>query len=305
MSMKSMIVIFAAILVLFLTVSGVYTVHEGQRALVLRLGELVTNPKTKQPEIIKPGLHFKIPLITKVIKLDVRLQTMDVESSRILTAEQKYVIVDYFAKWRIENIPLYYKRTSNYSYRTKMLLMQKINDALRAAFGQRAIKEVISGERMNIMELLKEKANQSAASLGIKVIDVRIQGIDLPKEVRESVFQRMRTEREQVATKHRSQGKAQAEAIRASADANAAIAIARAKTEAQEIRAEGDSKAAAIYIKAYDKNSGFYAFYRSLQAYNQVFKNKSTVMVIKPTGQFFKYFNQSIKKQTVKSKKHG
>lgn len=296
MRAKTVITLFLALFILFLLVTGVYRVREGQRAIVLRLGDLVINPKTKQPEIMKPGLHFKIPLITKVVKLDVRLQTMDVESSRILTAEQKYVIVNYFAKWRINDVPLYYKRTGNYAIRAKMLLKQKINDALRAAFGKRDIKEVISGERTNIMALLKEKANQSAESLGIQVTDVRIQGIDLPKEVRESVFQRMRTEREQVAAKHRSQGRAQAEAIRASADANATIAIARAKTEAQGIRAEGDAKAAAIYMKAYRKNSGFYAFYRSLQAYNQVFKNKSTVMVIKPTGQFFKYFNQSIKK---------
>jgi len=174
-----------------------------------------------------------------------------------------------------------------------MLLKQKINDALRAAFGKRDIKEVVSGERINIMELLKEKANESAKGLGITVTDVRIKGIDLPTEVRESVFERMRTEREQVATKHRSQGVAAAEAVRAYADASVAVTIAKARAKAQRIRAAGDGKAANIYIRAYSKNPGFYAFYRSLQAYHQVFQNKGTIMVIKPNGQFFKYFNRS------------
>jgi len=296
MTAKPLMTFVLLFVVLFLLLSGVYTVREGQRALVLRLGELVLNPETQQPEVMKPGLHFKVPLITKVRKLDVRLQTLDVDSSRILTAEQKYVLVDYFTKWRIDNIALYYKRTGGYAARTQMLLKQKINDALRAAFGSRTIKEVISGERMNIMGLLKKKANQSAKSLGIKVIDVRIKGIDLPKEVRESVFQRMRTEREQVATKHRSQGKAQAEAIQAGADANVAILLAKADKEAQKVRAEGDAKAAAIYTKAYHKNVPFYNFYRSLLAYLQVFRNKSTIMVIRPNGQFFKFFKQSTAK---------
>lgn len=297
MNAKSMIGVVSVIVLLFLIVTGIFTVREGQRALVLRLGELVLNPNTNQPEVFKPGLHFKLPFLSKVRKLDVRLQTLNVDSSRILTAEQKYVIVDYFARWRIEKVVLYYKRTGGYSFRAQMLLKQKTNDALRAAFGKRTIKEVISGERLNIMELLKKKANESAHSLGIEVTDVRIMGIDLPKEVRESVFERMRTEREQVATKHRSQGKAQAEVIRASTDATVAIILAKAKAAAQKVRADGDAKAAGIYSNAYRKNAQFYAFYRSLNAYTQVFRNKSTVMVIKPGGQFFKYFNKAVVKQ--------
>jgi len=297
MTAKPMIALIVGILVFLLALSSIYTVTEGQRALVLRLGELVVNPKTGKPKVITPGIHFKVPFITKVRKFDVRLQNLDVESSRILTAEQKYVLVDYFTKWRIENLPLYYKRTGGYSYRAQLLLKQKINDALRAAFGNRKIKDVVSDDRLNIMELLKKKANESAQGLGITVSDVRIKGIDLPKEVRESVFQRMRTEREQVATKHRSQGKASAEAIKATADASVAVILATAKTDAQRIRAQGDTKAANIYIEAYSKNPKFYAFYRSLQAYHQIFKNKGTIMVIKPNSQFFQYFNKSHAKQ--------
>ena len=299
MTAKPMIGLIIGILILLLVVSSIYTVKEGQRALVLRLGELVVNPQTGKPAVMMPGVHFKVPFITKVRKLDVRLQNLDVESSRILTAEQKYVLVDYFTKWRIDNLPLYYKRTGGYADRAQMLLKQKINDALRAAFGKRDIKEVVSGERLNIMDLLKKKANKSARDLGITVIDVRIKGIDLPKEVRSSVFQRMSTEREQVATKHRSQGKASAEAIRANADAAVAVLVAQANADAQRTRAAGDTKAAIIYTRAYKKNPKFYAFYRSLRAYYQVFRNKGTIMVIKPSGQFFKYFNQS---QAVKQK---
>jgi modulator of FtsH protease HflC len=297
MNTKPMISVLLIVLTLFLIGTGVYTVREGQRALVLRLGELVINPKTQRPEVVLPGLHFKLPIVTKVRKLDVRIQTLDVDSSRILTAEQKYVIVDYFAKWRIKDVALYYKRTGGLVYRTRMLLRQKTNDALRAAFGKRTIKEVISGDRVSIMKILKQRADESARSLGVQVIDLRIKGIDLPAEVRDSVFQRMSTEREQVATKHRSQGKAQAEALRANADATVTVMLANAKAAAQKIRASGDAKAANVYIKAYRKNPKFYSFYRSLRAYNQVFKSKSTIMVIKPNGRFFKYFSQSLAKK--------
>lgn len=299
MNNRSLVLIVSIVALLILIITGTYTVREGQRAIVLRLGELVMNSKTHEPKVMLPGLHFKLPFITTVRKLDVRLQTLDVESSRILTSEQKYLIVDYFVKWRINNVALYYKRTGGYSFRAETLLQQKTNNALRAAFGERSIKEVVSDDRLNVMSLLKQKANRSASSLGIEVVDVRIKGIDLPKAVRESVFQQMRIKRKKVATRHRSQGKAQAEAIRATADAEVAVSLAKAQAEAQKIRADGDAKSARIYIDAYRKNASFYAFYRSLMAYNHVFKNKSTVMVIKPNGQFFKYFNQSAVKKNL------
>ncbi len=293
MSPRATLAVIIAIVVIILAYMGLYTVREGQRAIVLQLGKIVTNPSTQQAEVFVPGLHFKVPLITRVRKFDIRLQTLNVDSSRILTAEQKYVLVDYYAKWKIDNLPLYYKRTGGYISRTQNLLKQKINNALRAAFGKRTIKEVVSGERLNVMQLLKEKANKSARGLGIKVVDVRIKGIDLPKEVRDSVFQRMSTEREQVATKHRAQGQAAAETVRASADATVAVTLAKAKAQSQGVRAEGDSEAAEVYIKAYNKDPKFYAFYRSLKAYRQVFTNKDTVMILRPTGEFFKYFTQA------------
>lgn len=285
----SIIATFVIVVLLFLSI---FTVREGQLGLVLRLGDLQRNPQTGQIKIYKPGIHFKIPFITTVRKLDTRLQNLSVESSRILTEEQKYVIVDYFAKWKISDLPLYYQRTGAFVNRAQMLLQQKINDALRAAIGNHTIKEIISGERMNIMDLLKEQANIGAKTLGIRVMDVRILAIDLPQEVRESVYQRMASEREQVAAKHRSQGKAQAESIRADADARVAVTLARAKAKTQKVRAQGDMEAAGIYTKAYSKDPKFYEMYRSLEAYREVFRNKDTIMVLRPNSQFFKYFIQ-------------
>lgn len=286
--------LIAGLVVLVLLFSSAFTVTAGQRALLLRLGDIVKN-KQGQPVVLGPGLHFKLPFIVNVRYFDVRLQSFTVESSRILTAEQKYVLVDYYTKWRIEDPALYYKRTGGIASRATMLMEQKINDALRAAFGKRDIKDVISSERMNIMGILQDKANENAKNLGIDVVDVRIKGVELPQQVRESVFQRMRTEREQVATQHRAKGRAKAESLKADADAKVAVKIATAKTQAAEIRANGDAKAAAIYSDAYQKDAGFYAFYRSMKAYQDVFSHHGTVMVLKPSGQFFKYFLPSQK----------
>lgn len=289
MKIKTVFGLIAAMIVLALVLSSAFVVTEGQKAILLRLGDILTNKEGKVI-VLGPGLHFKVPVIVDARYFDVRLQSFSVDSSRILTAEQKYVLVDYYTKWRIDDPALYYKRTGGFADRAQMLLKQKINDALRAAFGKRDIKEVISDERMKVMGILLQKANQSAQDLGIQVVDVRIKRIDLPEEVQESVFQRMRTEREQVATQHRAQGMAMAESLKADADAKVAIEIATAKAKAQEIRAQGDAQASAIYAKAYEKDADFYAFYRSMLAYQDVFSHQGTVMVLKPEGKFFKYF---------------
>ncbi len=290
MTPKAIAGIIGGFIVLLILFSCTYTVYEGQQAIVLRLGKIIKDSDGKYM-VAGPGLHFKVPFITSVQRFDVRLQTLKVDAKRILTAQQKYVLVDYYAKWKIEDPALYYRRTTGFSSKTEKLLTQQINSMLRADFGTRTIKEVISSERSNIMQKLKVDANKRANNLGVEVVDVRIQGIDLPEEVRESVFQRMRTEREQVATMHRSQGKAAAEKISATADANVVVLLAQAKLAAQKVRAAGDSEAAQIYINSYSKNPGFYSFYRSLAAYRQVFTKKNTIMVLKPNGEFFKYFN--------------
>lgn len=293
MNIKQTILLIVAILALIVLGSSIYTVREGERAIVVRLGKITLDHKTGEASVKGPGLHFKPPFITNARVFSVKLQTMSEESVRILTKEQKYVIVSYYAKWRIDNIPLFYTRTGGYAVRADQLLQQKINGALRAAFGERSIKDVISSERLNLMNMLQDKAEESAKALGIHVVDVRIVGIDLPPTVQESVFKRMRTEREQVATEHRAQGRAKKEAIMADADKQVAVTLATTKASAQQLRASGDKEAASIYNDAYNKNPKFYAFYRSLEAYRQIFNGHHTWMVLQPKGEFFKYFNAS------------
>lgn len=271
---------------------SLFVVKEGHRAIILRLGEIVTDSRTGEAKVYQPGLHFKVPLINTVKRFDIRLHTMDVQASRILTDQQKYVLVDYYAKWRIKNLPFYYKTTGGYDLRAESLLSQKINNALRAQVGNLSLSDVISGARGDVMETMKNQANLAGERLGIEIIDVRIKRIDLPAEVSKSVFERMRTERQRVATKHRSNGEAVSNAIRAKADAEMTIGLAEAQKEASEIRAQGSSEAASIYSKAYKKDPEFFAFYRSLEAYKHSFSNKSDLLLLQPDSDFFKYFNK-------------
>lgn len=273
-----------------------FTVDQGQRALVIRLGDIHTQIDSKgQQEAVSyaPGLHARWPLIDSLRHFDVRLQSFEEQSSRILTKEQKYVLVDYYVKWRIEDIALFYTRTGGVQGKAERLLKQKINDALRAEFGDHTISEVISGERSNIIHLLQTKANRSAESLGIQVIDVRVKRIDLPKEVGASVFERMRAERQRVATKHRANGRAQGERIRASADAQALVIVAIAKAKAADIKAQGIKIAAKTYNDAYTKSPEFYSKLRSLESYQQSFTDKRDVLLLSMKDlAYFKYFKR-------------
>ena len=287
----SAIVLFIFVLLGF---SFFYTVREGQNALLLRLGKITVDSKTGKSAVIDPGLHFKLPIINTPKIFDTRLQTLDVKSSRIPTKEQKYVLVDYYAKWRIKDLPVYYTRTSGQLHRAELLLSQQINDGLRNEFGKHTINEVVTGERTTIMSMLKEQANAAADVLGIVVIDVRIKRIDLPTKVSDSVYQRMRTKREQVATRHRADGKKEAEGVRAAADRAVTEIIANAHREAQQVRASGDGIASDIYAKAYNRDPKFYAFYRSLQSYQAIFSQNQDMLVLNPDSQFFKYFKSAV-----------
>jgi len=288
-SMK-FIYLIIIIVILLLLYNGLFTVSEGQQALVLRLGELQKNAQG-QARVIQPGLHFKWPFVTHALKFDTRIQTLDIESSRIVTAEKKDVLVDYYVKWRIADLPKYYKSTGGDVERAEILLKQQVNNSLRAQFGQRTISEVVSDDRSAIMSSLRKQTDNSATPLGIDVIDVRIKAIDLPAEVSSAVFSRMRAERQRVAAEHRANGRSLAEAIRAKADASATVIIAQASQKAAVMRATGDKEAAKIYAKAYNQDPQFYAFYRSLKAYQDTFKQKKDLIVIGPRSQFFKYMN--------------
>lgn len=289
---------FAAFIVaLFLLFSSIYIVTEGQHGILLKLGKIAIDSTTGKASVKDPGIHFKFPFINQARIFDTRLQTLDIESSRIVTEEKKDVLVDYFVKWRISNLPLYFTRTGGNVFRAETLLQQKVNDGLRAQFGKRNIREVVSGERADIMSILQKQANESAQSLGIKVIDVRIKRIDLPTEVSNAVYDRMRAERERIANQHRADGRSSAEAIRAEADAKVTVILARANSESKKVRGQGDGKAAGIYSQAYTKDPDFYAFYRSLNAYRKSFNNKKDILVLKPDSQFFRYFNSANKKK--------
>lgn len=285
MSSNKLGVLVVAILAVIGVSLSAFTVKQWELAIKLQLGEIVDAE-------YKPGLHWMIPFVNNVKIFDGRIQTLDANPQRFLTGEKKDVIVDSFVKWRIANVGQYYRSTGGSPLRTATLLAERINTSLRDEFGKRTIVEVVSGERAEIMALLTKEADEKANELGVEVIDVRIKRIDLPSEVSGSVYERMRAERERVARDWRAQGDEAAEKITADADRQRTIILANAFRDAEKLRGEGDAKAAAIYAKAYESNSEFYAFYRSLSAYRSVFSDSGNMMVLKPDSEFFKYFNK-------------
>ncbi|MCB5184181.1 protease modulator HflC [Methylobacillus gramineus] len=276
--------LIAALLLLSLSA---FSVDQREYALVFRLGEIVAVKK-------EPGLYFKVPLVDNVRYFDRRTLTLNwVEPDRFLTSEKKNVLVDSFVKWRIIDPAKYYVSVKGDELQAERRLSQTVNDGLRAEFGKRTIHEVVSGERSNIMDILRQRADRDSRQMGIQVLDVRLRRVDLPQEVSESVYQRMEAERKRVANELRSKGASEAEKIRADADRQREVIIAKAYSEAQQIKGEGDAKAAEIYSQAYGKNPEFYAFYRSLDAYRNSFKSKSDVLVLEPSSDFFKYMRNS------------
>lgn len=281
------VVLVATVVLLVVLSLSMFVVDQRQNAIVFRFGEIVSIKKT-------PGLFFKLPLVDNVRYFDVRVLTIESsEPERFLTSEKKNVLVDLFVKWRIAEVEKYYVSVNGEESRAQTRLLQTINDGLRAEFGNRTVHDVVSGERDRIMELMREKANEDARKIGVEVLDVRVKRVDLPQEVSQSVYSRMDAERKRVANELRSTGAAESEKIRADADRQREVTLAQAYREAERIKGDGDAKAAAIYARAYEQNPEFYAFYRSLEAYKQSFKNKSDVLVLEPNSEFFKYFKNS------------
>jgi membrane protease subunit HflC len=283
--MRNIKLLIPIAVVLAVTVyASAFTVSQWEVALKLRLGEIVRTD-------YEPGLHWMVPLINNVKKYDARIQTLDAQPQRFLTIEKKDVIVDSFAKWRISDIGQFYRSTGGSRDKTARLLSERINTSLRDEFGKRTIKEVVSGERAEIMALLTKDIDSKGAELGVEILDIRVKQIDLPPEVSESVYDRMRAERERVARDLRAQGGEAAERIRAEADRERVVIIADAYKEAEQLRGEGDAKAAEVYANAFNQDAEFYSFYRSLNAYKNSFNNRSDVMVLQPDSEFFRYFN--------------
>jgi len=276
-------------LLFVLVVSSVFIIYEGQRGIVFQFSKIKRDSATGEMKVFEPGLHFKIPFIENVRKLDARIQTLDEAADRFVTSEKKDLMVDSFVKWKIVDFSTYYLRTSGSVDNARALLKQKVNNGLRTEFGNRTIKEIVSGDRSAIMTKALESAASSREDLGIEVVDVRIKAINLPTEVSNSIYERMRAERTAVAKEHRSQGQEQAEIIRATIDAKITVMLATAKKNAFTVRGEGDAEAAKVYADAYSKDADFYSFYRSLEAYEKSFSSKNDIMVVKPDNDFFRY----------------
>ena len=274
---------FGLPVVAFLVWSSVFTVDERQEAILFQFGEIIESD-------YEPGLHFKITFINNVRKFDNRILTIDQKPERFLTQEKKDLIVDSYVKWRITDVVQYFKTTQGDELTAGRLLYENINNGLRDEFGKRTIQEIISGDRTHIMELMTKQASERAQTLGISVLDVRVKKVDYPERVSNSVYQRMRAEREREATDFRSKGHEASERIQADADRQSSILLAEAYRDSEIVRGEGDASATEIYAKAFNQDREFYKFTRSLTAYQKTFANSGDVILLEPDSEYFRYF---------------
>ncbi|SHO55038.1 protease modulator HflC [Vibrio quintilis] len=311
-------IIFIVILSLW---TSLFVIQEGERGIVVRFGRILKDDNVAK--IYEPGLHFKWPLFDRVKHLDARIQTMDGQADRFVTSEKKDVIIDSYVKWKIKDFGRYYLTTGGgNAFTAEALLERKVTDVLRAEIGSREIKQIVSGprndnvlpqsadddvvstqaakealeidgQRDQIMEEVLLNTRQSAMKdLGVYVVDFRMKKINLPDEISESIYKRMRAERESVARKHRSQGREKAEVIKAQAELEVATILAEAGKTARVTRGGADAKAAKIYSDAYNKDMEFYTFLRSLKAYEESFNQKGDILVLDPKSKFFQYMNE-------------
>ncbi|OOG56616.1 protease modulator HflC [Rhodanobacter sp. C03] len=283
--MKLTTAIIAAIVIL-LGINSMFVVSEGHSALLLQFGRIVHTD-------YQPGLHFKLPVIQQVMDFDKRILSLDAPPERYFTSEKKSVNVDFYVKWRVVDNAGYYRATGGDQLMAAQRLTPIVKDGLRFEFNARTLPDLISGGRKDITERVRAQTDAAARkNLGISVVDVRIKRIDLPNEVSESVYKRMRAERLQLANELRFTGQESAETIQADADRQGQVLRADAQRDAAKIRGEGDAEAAAIYAQAYNQDPEFFAFYRSLQAYKKSFEDGKGVLILKPDSEFMRYFSQ-------------
>ena len=287
MSPAKIISLAVLFLIAFIGYSSVFTVDEGQLAIKFQFGEILRAD-------YEPGLHFKVPFVNNVRKFNKRILTLDARPANYLTQEKKNVTVDFFAKWRINDVRAFYKTMSGGNERiAQERIYTIINDGLRGQFSHRKVKEVISGKRNLIMNTITQLANQQVSNFGIEIVDVRIKRIDFTKNINDSIYRRMVAERDRVAKEHRAQGAEEAEKIRAGADRQRTVLIANAYNQSEQLRGDGDAKASKIYADAFRQNPEFYAFYRSLEAYRKSFNRQNDILVIQPDSAFFEYFKDT------------
>ena len=283
--MKKLLILPAILFLAF--ISSAFVVSEGQNGIVMQFSK-VKRDSDNNPVVYGPGLHFKVPFIDSIRIMDTRIQTLDDQPDRFVTSEKKDLIIDSYVKWQIDDLAVYYLSTGGNKIQAEALLKRKINNGLRNEIGSHTIKDIVSGKRGEVMETALKRMARSS-ELGIKVIDVRIKKINLPDGVSNSIYKRMRAERQAVAREHRSEGQEKSEVIRANIDRKVSIMLAQANKESAEIRGRGDAESSKIYSKSFSKDPDFYAFLRSMQAYQKSFADKQDVMVLSPDSDFFKY----------------
>jgi membrane protease subunit HflC len=273
-----------AVAALLALLGSVYVVNEGHVAIVLNLGRVVRSD-------VPPGLHFKWPLVESAQVYDRRLQVLDAEPERYLTSEKKDVSVDFFAIGNIQDVRTFYRATGGDESIAVQRLAPIIRDSLRNEINSRTLQQVVSGDRNEMVARQLGAINKGAGTLGVKIVDIRIKRIDLPTggEVIEQVYRRMRAQRQQVAAQLRAEGEELSQKIRSEADRQQQVILAEAERDAQKLRGEGDAEAAKIYAAAYERDPGFYAFHRSLEAYRRAFGNGNAAIVLGKDDPFLQY----------------
>lgn len=272
-------------LVLVLAYLSVFIVEQTEKAILFQFGEIVKVD-------IDPGFHFKVPIFNDVKLFDARVLNLDAKPERFLTSEKKNVIVDSFVKWRIDNVALFYTTMSGDPNTANLRIDQVMKDAMRSEFSKRTINQVVSADRSKLRDILVKETHNTAEKWGIEIVDVRIKRIDLPSDVSNSVYQRMVAERDRIAKEFRSQGKEEAERIQADADRQREVILAEAFRDAEISRGEGDAAATDIYSNAYGRNTEFFTFYRSLNAYKHTFQDGNDRLILEPNSEFFKFFGK-------------
>ena len=280
------ILIFVVALVVVVLLNSIFTVDERELALKFRFGEVIQTG-------YEPGLHFKVPFVNNVQKYPKRILTINNPQELFLTLEKKNLYVDFFIKWKINDVQQYYRATGGDELVAAQRLLETVKDGIRSEFAKRTVIEVVSEERRDIMADMLDRGAENAVTLGIELIDVRVKKIELSDEVSESVYNRMRQERARFASELRAEGAENAEIIRAEADRDVTVIVANAYKDSEIIKGEGDAKQTEIYASAYQKDSEFYSFTRSIEAYKKSIGTGNDILVLDTKGDFFKYLNQS------------
>ena len=283
--MKNILTIIVVALAVVL-LNSIFTVDERELALKFRFGEVIQTG-------YEPGLHFKVPFVNNVEKYPKRILTINNPQELFLTLEKKNLYVDFFIKWKINDVQQYYRATGGDELVAAQRLLETVKDGVRSEFAKRTVIEVVSEERRDIMGDMLERAAQNAITLGIELIDVRVKKIELSDEVSESVYNRMRQERARFASELRAEGAENAEIIRASADRDVTVIVANAYKDSEIIKGEGDARQTEIYASAFEQDSEFYSFTRSIEAYKRSVGTGNDILVLDAKGDFFKYLNQS------------